>query len=53
MTPQRVLRAAIGASWGQWDGWKAGKSSPTLRVADRLRRWMADNPPALGAEDAA
>lgn len=52
-SPQRVLRAAIGASWGQWDRWKAGTSSPTMVVADRLRRWMAEHPPAAGQEDAA
>jgi len=53
MTPQRVLRAAIGASWGQWDSWRAGQSSPTMRVADRLRRYMAENPPVTTADDAA
>lgn len=42
--PQAVLRAVIGANWGQWDSWKSGKSSPTMAVADRVRGWMADNP---------
>ncbi|MFW5655942.1 MAG: hypothetical protein ACOCYW_09930 [Roseicyclus sp.] len=45
ITPQKVLRDGIGAGWGQWDGWKAGASSPTMRVADRLRAWMAQHPP--------
>jgi len=52
-TPQRVLRAAIGASWGQWEKWKAGTSSPTLIVADRLRAWMEAHRPAGASEDAA
>jgi len=52
-TPQRVLRAAIGANWGQWDSWIVGKSSPTMRVVDRLRQWMADHPPTAEREDAA
>ena len=43
--PQKVLRDAIEAGWGQWDRWKSGRSSPTMRVADRLRAWMAANPP--------
>lgn len=44
--PQRLLRDAIGASWGQWAAWKAGRSSPTMAVVDRLRAYMADHPPA-------
>jgi len=51
--PQRLLRAAIGSSWNQWDRWCSGKSSPTLAVVDRLRKWMADHPPAVESEDAA
>lgn len=43
--PQRLLRDAVGAGWGQWSGWKAGTSSPTMAVADRLRLYMADHPP--------
>lgn len=52
VTPQKVLRDAIGASWGQWDAWRAGKASPTMRIADRLRNFMRDNP-AAPQEDAA
>lgn len=43
--PQSVLRAAIDAGWREWDSWKAGKSSPTMARADRLRAYMAENPP--------
>jgi hypothetical protein len=43
-SPQSVLRRAINASWGTWDAWVSGKSSPTLIVADRIRDFMAKNP---------
>ena len=43
--PQSILRAAVGASWGTWESWKAGKSSPTMIVADRVRAYIAENPP--------
>lgn len=49
-TPQAILRAAIGAGWKEWGSWKAGKSSPTMARVDRLRDYMAENPPR---EDAA
>ena len=48
-TPQSVLRAAIGAGWGEWDGWRAGTSSPTMARVDRLRNYMAKNPPKKDA----
>ncbi|WP_288997970.1 hypothetical protein [uncultured Gemmobacter sp.] len=44
------MRLAVSASWGTWEAWKAGKSSPTVAVADRIYAYMAENPPA-GAED--
>ncbi|ULB10715.1 hypothetical protein ORIO_12455 [Cereibacter azotoformans] len=42
ISPQKLLREAINAKWGQWQDWKDGKSSPTMKVADRLRAHMAD-----------
>lgn len=45
ISPQKLLRKVIKASWGQWDQWKAGKSSPTVATADRLRAFMADTSP--------
>jgi hypothetical protein len=47
--PQKLLRDVIGASWRQWDAWKAGTSSPTMAVADRLRTHMAAHPPKAAA----
>lgn len=49
-TPQAVLRQAIDAGWREWESWKSGKSSPTMARVDRLRAFMAANPPR---EDAA
>ena len=51
-TPQAVLRIALGAGGTEWSSWKSGKSSPTVARADRLRAYMAKNPPKK-AEDAA
>jgi len=44
--PQWVLREAIGAGWKEWTLWRAGTSSPTMARVDRLRDYMAANPPA-------
>ena len=48
-TPQAVLRDAIGAGWREWGSWKGGNSSPTMSRVDRLRVYMAENPPASAA----
>lgn len=39
-TPEMVLRDALGAGWGQWGKWVAGKASPTMKNVDRLRAYM-------------
>ncbi|MBY6056788.1 hypothetical protein [Leisingera daeponensis] len=44
-SPQQILRQAIGANWRQWKTWVAGQSSPTLHTVDKIRKYMADNPP--------
>jgi len=49
-TPQSVLREAIGAGWGTWGKWKDGTRSPTMRISDKVRKHIADNPPP--ADDA-
>lgn len=43
--PQWVLRASVGYGWGVWDQWVSGLKSPTMVTADRIREWMAANPP--------
>lgn len=44
ITPQRLLKEAVAAQWGMWQRWKDGESSPTMKVADRIRLHMAENP---------
>jgi hypothetical protein len=44
IAPQKLLRAVIGANWGQWGKWRDGSSSPTMAVADRIRAHIADDP---------
>lgn len=46
--PQTVLRLAVGSGWGIWALWREGSSSPTIAVADRIYRYMAENPPEQG-----
>lgn len=46
-SPEWVLRQAIKAGWGVWARWKSGESSPTMANADRVRAWMAANPPQI------
>ncbi|MBY6135056.1 hypothetical protein KUV61_04400 [Nocardioides marinus] len=52
-SPQHVLRQAIGANWSQWQAWKEGQSSPTLHTVDKIRRYIAANPPPENGEVAA
>ncbi|MBL3575335.1 hypothetical protein [Rhodovulum sulfidophilum] len=52
-SPEKVLREAIGASWGAWAAWQAGTSGPTMRSADRLRAFMTANPAPAKQEDTA
>ncbi|MCZ4268998.1 helix-turn-helix transcriptional regulator [Rhodobacteraceae bacterium G21628-S1] len=43
-TPSTVIQKA-GVSGGKWRKWESGESSPTLNTVDRLRKYMAENPP--------
>ncbi|MDQ7262685.1 hypothetical protein NM680_12875 [Paracoccus sp. PS-1] len=43
ISPQKLLRDAINAQWGQWQKWKDGEASPTMKVADRIREHMRQN----------
>lgn len=51
IAPQKLLRAASGATWGLWQKWKDGEASPTMRVADRIRAYMSANPPKADASE--
>lgn len=48
VSPQRLLRDAVGAPWWMWEKWKAGDASPTMRTADKIRSHIetASNQPA-------
>jgi len=46
---QRV-KAGGGSTWASWD---AGSSTPTFSTVDKIRRFIAENPPPAIAEDAA
>jgi len=50
LSPQHLLRKAIGASWKTWADWVDGKSTPTLATVDRIRAWVAKNQPLRAAE---
>ncbi|MEQ3670680.1 XRE family transcriptional regulator [Pseudophaeobacter sp.] len=53
VSPSTVIQKA-GVSGGKWRRWVDGTSSPTLHTVDRLRAYMAENPPAADqAEDVA
>lgn len=53
--PTTVVQRAKCGGGGTWAAWESGTSSPTLHTVDRLRAYMAENPPpgAVRAEDAA
>lgn len=43
--PTTVVQSAECGSGSTWAKWEAG-SSCTLKTADKIRKYMADNPPA-------
>lgn len=49
-SPQSILRRSVGATWRTWSGWRAGRSSPTMALADRVYAYMRDNPPDTAAQ---
>lgn len=53
ITPQRFLRDVINAPWGQWQRWKDGLSSPTMRIADKIRAHMVANPASFQTPEGA
>lgn len=44
--PTTIIQRAKAGGGGTWRKWEEGESSPTLLTADRVRRYMAENPPA-------
>ncbi|MGV6840592.1 MAG: XRE family transcriptional regulator [Planktomarina sp.] len=53
MLPSTIVQRANAGGGAAWKKWETGKSSPTMRTVDRIRQYMADNPPPAKAEDAA
>ncbi|WP_370342926.1 hypothetical protein [Pararhodobacter marinus] len=53
IVPQALLRQALNTEWGRWQDWKERRSSPTMKVVDRLRDYMRDNPPPNAARQIA
>lgn len=48
-----IQRVGVGGG-ATWRRWESGAGSPTMRVVDRVRRYIAENPAAEdSAEDAA
>ena len=47
--PSTVVQRAGAGNGGTWSRWQKG-SSCTMHTAERLRRYMADNPPKTLAE---
>ena len=50
VSPQSMIKRAVGFKWSTWRDWKSGKSSPTLATVDRIYAWMAANPPSRCAD---
>ena len=52
--PSTVVQRAANVGGGSWAKWETGYGSPTLRTADKILKYMRDNPaPAAETEDAA
>lgn len=43
--PATVLQVAAGLSGTVWRKWETGEAACTLPIADRIRLYMAANPP--------
>lgn len=49
--PGTIVQAAKCGGGGTWSKWKLGESTPTLAIVDRVREYMAANPPAASQEE--
>lgn len=47
VSPEKVLREALNSEWSRWGRWADGKASPQVKTIERVRAYMADNPPSL------
>lgn len=52
LQPTTVIQRAVGASGAAWRKWKSGASC-SLVTADRVRAYIAKNPPPQESQEAA
>lgn len=45
LKPSTVIQKAAAVGGATWRRWESGESSPTLHTVDKIRDYMADNPP--------
>ena len=45
LSPGTIIQRSGCGNGGAWGKWERGDSSPTMVTADKLRAYMADNPP--------
>lgn len=43
--PTTVIQRAKSGGGGTWASWDGGASTPTFSTVDKIRRFIADNPP--------
>jgi len=46
LSPSTVIQRAAGLGGGKWKRWQAGGDC-SIRVAERIRAYMAANPPSM------
>ena len=51
LKPSTVIQKAKAGSGSTWERWEERKGSPTLKTVDRVRRYMAANPPPKKSEE--
>ena len=44
-SPQALLRQTLNAEWSRWEKWTSRAASPRMETVERLRAYMAANPP--------
>lgn len=53
VTPQVFLRQVLNAEWSRWQKWLQREASPRMETVERVRAYMAANPPAQTSGGAA
>jgi DNA-binding transcriptional regulator YiaG len=50
--PSTVIQRAANGGGNSWPKWESGKSSPTLKTADKILKYIAENPVLADDADA-